>query len=157
MYARLVRSASGLAVRSNTRGYATRRVINKTPSAPLPTPARQFQSIGQIQGQQALAQASRSYEELIRVSDIRTSRSPTLQHLPNSTEAFISEHHDSQTRLEHDQITTTDADSEALPQNVVTPLYFRGSKFAREPYWQKIGRWQNVTEKEFLTHSWQES
>jgi hypothetical protein len=158
MYSRLFRSASGFAIRPNTRAYATRRVINRSQSAPLPPSARQFQSIGQLQGQPALAQASDYYEELNEGGDIQATLStPTLPHLPKSTEAPISEHHDSETRLEDGQFTATSMDGEALAKKAATPLYFQGSKFVREPYWQKIGRWQNVTEKEFLTHSWQVS
>lgn len=35
-----------------------------------------------------------------------------------------------------------------------SPAYFRGSKFDRAPYWQKIGRWKDVSEKEFLSYRW---
>jgi lysine 2,3-aminomutase len=35
-----------------------------------------------------------------------------------------------------------------------SPAYFRGSKFDRVPYWQKICRWRDVGEKEFLSYHW---
>lgn len=35
-----------------------------------------------------------------------------------------------------------------------SPAYFRGSKFDRVPYWQKIGRWKDIGEKEFLSYRW---
>jgi len=34
------------------------------------------------------------------------------------------------------------------------PVYFRGSKFERVPYWTKISRWQNATEDQFLSYRW---
>lgn len=34
------------------------------------------------------------------------------------------------------------------------PAYSRGLKFDRVPYWQKIGRWQNVSEEQFLSYQW---
>jgi lysine 2,3-aminomutase len=34
------------------------------------------------------------------------------------------------------------------------PAYHRGSKFERIPYWQKIGRWSDITEKQFLSYRW---
>ena len=34
------------------------------------------------------------------------------------------------------------------------PLYHRDSKFDKEPYWQKIGRWKDVPEEQFLSHRW---
>lgn len=34
------------------------------------------------------------------------------------------------------------------------PAYFRGVKFDPVPYWQKIGRWKDITEKQFLSYRW---
>ena len=36
------------------------------------------------------------------------------------------------------------------PANV--PIYHRG--FVRVPYWQKIWRWRNITEEQFLSYRW---
>ena len=44
-----------------------------------------------------------------------------------------------------------------IAQEYAIPLHYRGKKFDREPYWQKIARWKDVSEKEFLTHRWQVS
>lgn len=41
-----------------------------------------------------------------------------------------------------------------LPTPAAVPAYHRGSKFDRVPYWQKIPRWKDVTEKDFLSHRW---
>ncbi len=37
---------------------------------------------------------------------------------------------------------------------VATPVYHRGSKFDRIPYWQKIGRWKDILENQFLSYRW---
>lgn len=34
------------------------------------------------------------------------------------------------------------------------PAYFHSSKFDRVPYWQKIGRWKDVGENDFLSYRW---
>lgn len=34
------------------------------------------------------------------------------------------------------------------------PAYFRDVKFDPVPYWQKIGRWKDITEKQFLSYRW---
>lgn len=39
-------------------------------------------------------------------------------------------------------------------QSSPVPAYFRGSKFDRVPYWQKIGRWKDVSEEKWLSYSW---
>lgn len=44
--------------------------------------------------------------------------------------------------------------SEAIVSAAAIPAYHRGSKFDRVPYWQNIGRWKDVTEKQFLSYSW---
>jgi len=50
-------------------------------------------------------------------------------------------------------VSTVEQDTE----NPVTPLYHQGNKFDRVPYWQKIPRWKDVTEKEWLSYEWQVS
>ncbi|PSS22823.1 hypothetical protein M430DRAFT_135122 [Amorphotheca resinae ATCC 22711] len=40
-------------------------------------------------------------------------------------------------------------------QSTALPIYHRGALFDREPYWQKIARWSDVSEKEFLSYRWQ--
>lgn len=37
---------------------------------------------------------------------------------------------------------------------VTVPVYHRGSKFDRVPYWQDIPRWKEITEKQFLSYRW---
>lgn len=45
-------------------------------------------------------------------------------------------------------------DSQVSLAAVTVPAYHRGSKFERNPYWQRIGRWKGVTETKFLSHQW---
>ncbi|CZS89254.1 related to lysine 2,3-aminomutase [Rhynchosporium agropyri] len=42
----------------------------------------------------------------------------------------------------------------AQVEPVATPAYYIGSKFDRIPYWQKIGRWKDVSEEHFLSYKW---
>jgi hypothetical protein len=46
---------------------------------------------------------------------------------------------------------TTTEPTTKLP---AVPAYFRGVKFDPVPYWQKIGRWKDTTEKQFLSYRW---
>jgi hypothetical protein len=39
-------------------------------------------------------------------------------------------------------------------ESEVAPLYYRDTKFDKEPYWQKIGRWKDITQEQFLSHRW---
>ncbi|KAL5329830.1 hypothetical protein ACEPPN_003349 [Leptodophora sp. 'Broadleaf-Isolate-01'] len=50
---------------------------------------------------------------------------------------------------QHSELNST-ADVEA----VATPAYHIGSKFNRTPYWQKIGRWKDIPEDQFLSYRW---
>ncbi|KAE8449221.1 hypothetical protein EG329_008388 [Mollisiaceae sp. DMI_Dod_QoI] len=45
-------------------------------------------------------------------------------------------------------------DSAQTTSTSANPAYYHGSKFDRVPYWQKIGRWKDVGEKEFLSYRW---
>ncbi|EKD16268.1 uncharacterized protein L3040_009498 [Drepanopeziza brunnea f. sp. 'multigermtubi'] len=40
------------------------------------------------------------------------------------------------------------------PEARTVPVYHHGSKFERIPYWQKIRRWEDVTEEQFLSYRW---
>jgi hypothetical protein len=46
----------------------------------------------------------------------------------------------------------------ALPESpletTTVPAYHRGTQFDRDLYWQRIGRWKDVTEKQFLSYRW---
>lgn len=158
MYSNLVRSASGLALKSNTRHYATRRVITQTPSTPLPV-TRQFQSIGQLQAQPGLSEQIQTYDHVSETGNFHPDhlRLPS-QNIPETiNEPLASRDQGLGTKIKNEQVTSTNEGVDTTSQNLATPLYFRGSSFDRFPYWQKIGRWKHVTEKEFLTHSWQVS
>jgi hypothetical protein len=49
-------------------------------------------------------------------------------------------------------IETTSSEPAIDTANV--PAYHRDSKYDRAPYWQKIGRWKDITEKQFLSYRW---
>ncbi|KAK2624458.1 hypothetical protein QTJ16_006408 [Diplocarpon rosae] len=41
-----------------------------------------------------------------------------------------------------------------ISEVAAVPVYHRGSKFERVPYWQNISRWKDVPETQFLSYSW---
>jgi hypothetical protein len=43
---------------------------------------------------------------------------------------------------------------QTIIQEKAVPLYDRKSKFDKEQYWQKIDRWKDVTQEQFLSHRW---
>jgi hypothetical protein len=155
MYSQLARSASGLTLRTTIRTYATRRVIRETSSNPLITPSRSFQSTGHFQGQvhaEVPAYSAPFDHGVIGNGDF----SSTFLTSPSSVaEAITLEHPVSRPSFTPEEVTSVIDFDESVTQDPVLPLYHRGSKFDREPYWQKISRWKDVAEKEFLTHSWQ--
>jgi hypothetical protein len=55
-----------------------------------------------------------------------------------------------------DQVANFDIGEEFIIKQSYAPVpaYFRGSGFDRVPYWQQIGRWQDVTENQFLSYRW---
>ena len=46
-----------------------------------------------------------------------------------------------------------EADS-VIGNSSALPAYHRGSLFDRAPYWQKIARWKDVSEAQFLKYRW---
>jgi hypothetical protein len=104
--------------------------------------ARTFQSFVQRQGQSALAEAP-SYEH---APVFETSEELTRSQFP-TTEAPSAQPATTSKALNPDVYKI------ATQKNVV-PLYYRGSKFDKEPYWQKIDRWKDVTQEQFLSHRW---
>lgn len=126
--------------------YYSRSAANISPYK-IPSTARNFQSSVQRHGQSALAE-SPSYEQspaYVNADDLVRSQqsvSPT----PSTTmdpagpiPAPISPQSDAQ---------------QIIIQEKAVPLYDRKSKFDKEQYWQKIDRWKDVTQEQFLSHRW---
>jgi hypothetical protein len=156
MFPQLTRSAFGLTFKIAIRNYATRRVIRESSSTPLTTLTRSFQSIGNLQAQPVPTDTPIYAEpfELGVIENCNLSPQvefPTQSILPN----HLNEEPASRATLAQKQATPAKIVEQLATQEPAIPLYHRGTKFDREPYWQKIGRWKEVTEKEFLTHSWQ--
>jgi hypothetical protein len=138
---------------SSKLNFGTRRHGNRAKFSPfkLVSAPRNFQSFVQRQGQEALA-ASPRYEpalEYENVEEFTRSQSPAPQ-------APTSSSHSSAFTASPDltsNVPELDV-SEAATLKTTVPLYYRHSKFDKEPYWRKIGRWKDVTQEQFLSHRW---
>lgn len=79
--------------------------------------------------------------------------SETFTHPPPSVEDLLKKSGEAKLQeTPEPMIGTTSTESAIDPTTV--PAYFRGSKFDRVPYWQKIERWKDISEKQFLSYSW---
>ena len=153
MYPRLVRPVSCSAIKYGSWSYATRRVINVTPSVPTPL-SRSFQSVGNLQDQSAVAEARPTHLRFDRRSFQNVLASVTkAQPDPVAQQSSSSDLVASATSAHAFEKTA----EQSIATEHVIPLHHRGTKFDREPYWQKIPRWKDVSEKQFLTYSWQVS
>lgn len=56
-----------------------------------------------------------------------------------------------------EQNTTTENISTIADHTSIVPVYHRGAKFDRVPYWRTVSRWKDVTEEKFLSYRWQVS
>lgn len=154
MYSRLARSSSSFAFREIYRGYATRRILKEASSTPLTTVTRSYQSTGQLQGHSAQAEA-RVYEGSLDPGTINGKHLPSSMSFPPSRLSQIPSEDLPVTQIQSNQdVTGSIVASEVVGSPPAIPLYHRGTKYNREPYWKGIGRWENVTEKKFLSHSW---
>ena len=126
---------------------------------------RQFHSNIRLQGQAGLARApveedySSSFTETGRIIPENSTQNSRLQTEPHRIfEKRLDYHGGSMQTFPHRQISERVVESEdtsgtsALTASI--PLYHCGSKFDRLPYWQKIPRWNDVSEKQFLNYSW---
>lgn len=136
-----------MARRYNNRGAAKFSAF-KVASAP-----RNFQTFAQRQGQAGLAESPRYDEQALEYGDteeLSRSQSPAPQAPSTPTS-----HPSGFTPTPHVATKTLEAvPRETTTQEKFVPLYYQGSKFDKEPYWQKIGRWKEVTEEQFLSHRW---
>jgi len=154
MFPRLTKIPARPAVGCSRRNYATRRVINDPPVTPPST--RTFKSMGQLQGQPALGETASlggGFESGIFENNIPISQVPIRQ--PVQTPGF--RFPEPQVPLRSSLGISTKKAAEIDLNTPSVPLYYHGNKFERVPYWQKIPRWKNVSEKDFLTYSWQAS
>lgn len=158
MYTRPARSAAcSLTSRSNSRNYATRRIIKDTPSIPLPARASSFPFTDHFPKQPAYFEATICREMSERGSTENSSLYTGFQksHLLGF-EKRIPKGAISLALSNGEEVHAAYAHS-SIPQNPVVELNHRNTNLDREPYWQRIGRWKDVTEKEFLSHRWQVS
>jgi hypothetical protein len=148
MYSKFMHSAGSPPVKYAVRNYATRRVIRGTSPVQLVAPVRSFQSTGQNQGQAALAEAL-PYDGIFEqrfVEKVSAISNPSPS--PSSV---------SQTTVSQNPFLGASNPKDQATQASSTPTYYRGTLFEREAYWQKIPRWKDVSETQFLSHRWQVS
>jgi hypothetical protein len=112
---------------------------------------RQFHSIAQLQGQ-ALAEfprhdQARQYESTGEFTSFQ-SAAHQAPGVSSSRPSALDYMHDA------NSMPLRSISRETVEQGKAVPLYFRGSLFDKEPYWQKIGRWKDVPEEQFLSHRW---
>lgn len=126
---------------------------------------RQFHSDIQRQGQAGLAPApveedySSSFTASGRTIPENSTQKSRLQTEPHRIfEKPLDYHRGSTQSFPLRQVSKRLVESEdtsgtsALTASI--PLYHCSSKFDRLPYWQKIPRWKDVSEKQFLNYSW---
>lgn len=120
--------------------------------APRKRSVRQFQSTARPSGQAGLAQLpvqddfsiGMQYGAVRRLDHHREFDQP----IENSSQPS-----QNQTAFAK-QASNAEARDAFKEEPTPVPAYFRGTKFDRVPYWQKIGRWQNATEEQFLSYRW---
>lgn len=152
MYSHLRQGAFGSIFNLGARRYNNRGPTKFSPFK-APSSPRNFQSFVQRQGQAGLAEYSRYHEQALEyenTEELTRSQSPVYQ-VQSTTSSYPSPF----TSIpDVASKTPKSAIGETTAQEKVVPLYYQGSKFDKEPYWQKIGRWKDVTEEQFLSHRW---
>jgi hypothetical protein len=116
----------------------------------IATQSRLFRYAAQQQGQAGLARARKpEFFPAHIIPDLPE----TVTHLPQSFEDLLKQS-GAATLQEIPKPVLENTSTEAVVEPMAVPAYFRDSKFDRVPYWQKIGRWKGITEKQFLSYSW---
>jgi lysine 2,3-aminomutase len=123
---------------------------------------RLYQSTSLLKGQVGLAQAPVMEDIVHGIIDASLNR-PQASDRPQRVRAGLSQAQEKVTQLPDIEVSSskhavdsaqlageTDFDVGTSP----IPAYFRGTKFDRVPYWQKIGRWKDITEENFLSYRW---
>jgi lysine 2,3-aminomutase len=115
-----------------------------------------FRSVAQQQVQAGISRAPEpEYVPAHIVQDL-------LETVPHQTVAPIQYVQDLDGTMKHNGASTaqeasvpvTETTTEPTTKFPAVPAYFRGVKFDPVPYWQKIGRWKDTTEKQFLSYRW---
>ena len=143
MYSLLTGSRLGCII-----NHASRAVTRRSSFTTHKDFTRSFRSAGKQQGQPALAEKPTHIEFL-----------PDAPQFPESTDNLVEKNiihsHASPARTLEREIREPHGNDATLEMPSPTvPLYHRSSKFERVPYWQKIPRWSDVSEEQFLTYSW---
>lgn len=134
------------------------RSATKLSSCVFPiTQSSMFRSAAQQQGQAGLARAS---EPVYFPEHIIQGLPQNITHPPVTSKASAQSVDDNLKKsggvklqeITKPVIETTS--SESAIDTTTVPAYHRGSKYDRVPYWQKIGRWKDITEKQFLSYRW---
>jgi len=116
-----------------------------------------FRSAAQQQGQAGLARAS---EPVYFPEHIIQGLPQNITHPPVTSKASAQSVDDNLQKsgaVKLQEITKPVIEttlSESAIDTATVPAYHRGSKYDRVPYWQKIGRWKDITEKQFLSYRW---
>lgn len=121
---------------------------------PYPTPSRFFKSKIELQAQAGLA-VKEDYAHNSGYSDVGMG---TTRHASFGNQPGLGSDH--LLPLQYDYILPQRRERPEIErvQNVATPMsqyhVGRESKFERVPYWQKIPRWKDVTEQQWLDYNW---
>lgn len=75
---------------------------------------------------------------------------PSLHQVQQEQDGMVQPSSDITNGLEEHQ----EAEEQSSVDHAPAPVYHRGTKFDRLPYWQKIGRWKDVSEQQFLSYRW---
>lgn len=132
--------------RRNNRG------ATKVSALKLASASRSFQSAVQRQWQSALAESPAYDQDQVyeNADELTRLESPAQAFGPTSSSRIPSS-----TPLPDVSSNVSGlVGHESAAKEKVIPLYYRDSKFDKEPYWQKIGRWKDATQEEFLSHRW---
>ena len=153
MYSHLRQGAFGSIVNLSARRFDHRGSVKFSPFK-VASARRNFQSFALRQGQAGLAESPRYDEQNLEYESAEElpSSQPSDPQAPGTSS---SSHHSAFTSTSDvASQASKSASCEINTQEMTVPLYYRDSKFHKEPYWQKIGRWKDVTQEQFLSHRW---
>jgi hypothetical protein len=156
MYSQLRQGAFGSIVNLSARRFDHRGSVKFSPFK-VASARRNFQYFAHRQGQAGLAESPRSprYDEQNLEYESAEELHRSQPSDPQAPGTSFSSHHSAFTSTaEVTSQASESASCETTTQEMIVPLYYRDSKFDKEPYWQKIGRWKDVTQEQFLSHRW---
>lgn len=138
-------------IRPASRAYATRRVIQDPSLNIKTTPSRPSRSIGHLQGPPTPNEApllDGGFQP--GVFGPNYYKKPQTQ--PSPSQQIVQQ--EPSTLKETLNVPMEDISRPIIATETVNSLYHQGESFDRIPYWQKIRRWKDVTEKQFLSYEW---